>query len=137
MNLKILKLIIFVPLISFLMSYFSFGQVGIIPPPEEALPAGVEIPTNFFGCLPTDPLRFCLLKIIGSALRVILVLALGLAAIFIALAGFTYITKGASEDARKKANNRLIYAAFGLVVAFLSWALAWLISQIVGRGRQV
>ncbi len=116
----------------FLMPYFSLAQ---IPPPEQTPPP--EIPTSFFGCLPIDTLRVCMLKILGQVLRFILVLALALAAGFIALAGINYILAGGVEEKRKAATNKILYAAAGLVVAFLAWVATFLLSRLVGTGTGI
>lgn len=124
---KLGQIISLITLFILLAPYLSFAQV----PPPESLPEP-EIPTRLFSCLPTDTLRRCMLRLLGDALRVILVIALAFAALMFAFAGLTYLTKGADENARKGAQNRLIYAAVGLVVAFLAWVLVAILSRIIG-----
>jgi hypothetical protein len=113
-----------------LFPYLSFAQ---IPPPESFPPP--EIPTSFFGCLPTDPFRVCVLRVLDKILKVILVLALALAAIFIAWAGILYILRGGEGTEKQQAvRERLIYAAVGLVVAFLAWVITVIIARTIGGG---
>jgi hypothetical protein len=129
---KLAKIISLITLFFLLVPYLSFAQ---IPPPESA--PFPEIPTSLFGCLPNEPLRTCLLKLTGVVLRVILVVALAFAAIFIAWAGLLYIgVLGFKEERQKEAQSRIIYAAVGLVVAFLAWVLAFILSRTLGGGVQ-
>jgi len=113
-----------------LVPYLSFAQV--VPPRSYTPP---EIPTRLFSCVPDEPLRICMLRLLDDALKVILVIALAFAALMIAYAGLLYLTKGADEKARGEAKNRLIYAAVGLVVAFLSWVMTVILSRIIGRAE--
>jgi hypothetical protein len=127
---KLTKIINLITLFFLLVPYLSFAQ---IPPPEST--PFPEIPTNFFGCLPNEPFRICILKLTGIVLRVILVVALSFAAIFIAWAGLLYIgVLGFKEEKQKEAQSRIIYAAVGLVVAFLAWVLAFILSRTIGGG---
>jgi hypothetical protein len=112
-----------------LVPYLSFAQA--VPPRSYPPP---EIPTKLFSCLPTDTLRICMLRLLDDALKVILVIALAFAALMIAYAGLLYLTKGADEKTRGEAKNRLIYAAVGLVVAFLAWITTVILSGIIGGG---
>jgi hypothetical protein len=124
---KLSQIISLLTLFFLLVPYLSFAQVpppGSLPPPE--------IPTRLFSCLPTDPLRICILRLLDDVLKVILVIALAFAALMVAVAGLTYITKGSDPDSQKKAQSRLIYAAVGLVVAFLAWVITVILSRIIG-----
>lgn len=115
-----------------LVPYLSFAQ---IPPPENFPLQQLEIPTSFFGCSPSDPFRVCVLRVLDKILKVILVLALAFAAIFIAWAGILYILRG-GEGAEKQqpVRERLIYAAVGLVIAFLAWVITVIIARTIGGG---
>ena len=126
------KFIGLIAIFSFLVPYLSFAQ---IPPPAQFEPP--EIPTRLFSCLPTDPLRICLLRILDDILKVILVIALIFAALMIAWAGITYILRGGSDDnARKEAKARLIYAAIGLVIAFMAWVVTVMLTRFIGGQGQ-
>jgi hypothetical protein len=126
---KLNQIISLITLLSLLVPYLSFAQVA---PPRSYEPP--DIPTNFFGCHPTDPLRICILRILDDILKVILVIALAFAALMIAYSGLVYLYKGADEKARQEAKTRLIYAAFGLVVAFLSWVMTAILARIISSG---
>ncbi len=80
--------------------------------PAQNLPPVINCGGNFFACL-----GFFFLKI----LQIILALALVLATIMIAWAGILYITKGSSGEKGKEIHQRIIFAALGLVVAFLAF----------------
>lgn len=123
-----LALFALLSLLSILGPWFTLAQVQ--PPETIGLP---EIPGFFFNCNPNEPLRRCLLRLTGLALRVILVVALAGAAIFVAWAGLMYVgvVGGKPEDAKTK----IIYAAVGLVIAFMAWAGTALISLLL-QGQQ-
>jgi TRAP-type C4-dicarboxylate transport system permease small subunit len=105
----------------------SLAQVQ--KPEDTPLP---EIPTNLFGCSPNEELRRCLLRVTAVILRVIMIIALILAAIMIAWAGIEYITKaGKVGEKEVEPKNRIIYAAVGLVIAFMAWAAAAIISNVL------
>ncbi|GIW67176.1 MAG: hypothetical protein KatS3mg096_044 [Candidatus Parcubacteria bacterium] len=93
--------------------------------PSINLPPVIDCGENFFACL-----GFFFNKI----LRIIIVLALVLAAIFIAWAGILYISKGSPGEKGKEIHQKIIYAVIGLVVALLSYAFVmaietWLTKQ--------
>lgn len=113
-----------------LLPYISLAQVA---PPEALQPP--EIPTSLFGCTEGDSLRRCILKILGQVLRLILVIALALAVLFFAWAGITYITKGTEAGKREQAQNRLLYAVVGLIIAFISWVVLVLLSRFIQSGQ--
>jgi hypothetical protein len=130
---KLTKIISLIAILFLLVPYLSFAQIS---PPESYEPP--NIPTQFFGCDPNEPLRKCMLKILDKILKVILVIALAFAAIMIAWAGVLYIMKGGEkEEEIKKIKGRLIYAAVGLVVAFLAWVITVILSQTIGRGVEI
>jgi len=124
---KLSQVVSLIILFFLLTPYFSFAQV----PPPEAFPPP-DIPTRLFSCLPTDSLRICILRLLGDVLRVILVIAIAFAALMIAWAGILYISTGGAKDQLDSIKNRLIYAAVGLVVAFLSWVITVILSRIIG-----
>jgi hypothetical protein len=127
---KIISLItIFFLIFYFLVPPLSLAQVE--SPEQTPLP---DIPTNLFGCRPDEQLRRCLLRVTAVILRVIMVVALILAAIMIAYAGIEYITKaGKVGEKDVEPKNRIIYAAVGLVIAFMAWAAAAIISGVLTR----
>jgi hypothetical protein len=126
---KLTKIISLITIFFLLVPYLSLAQVS---PPEQFQPP--DIPTNLFGCQQNDTLRQCLLRITAVILRVIMVVALILAAIMIAWAGIEYITKaGKVGEKDVEPKNRIIYAAVGLVIAFMAWAAAAIISNVLTR----
>ena len=125
---KLGQIISLITLFILLAPYLSFAQV----PPPESLPEP-EIPTRLFSCLPTDTLRRCMLRLLGDALRVILVIALAFAALMIAYAGILYVTRsGQDPEKGAKIKDRIIYAAVGLVVAFLAWVITAFLTRYLG-----
>jgi TRAP-type C4-dicarboxylate transport system permease small subunit len=79
-----------------------------------------------------------MLKILDKILKVILVIALSFAAIMIAWAGVEYITRsGEGGEKQTKVKTKIIYAAVGLVVAFLAWVITVILSQTIGRGVEI
>jgi hypothetical protein len=130
---KLTKIISLIAILFLLVPYLSFAQIS--PPESYDLP---EIPTQFFGCNPNEPLRKCMLKILDKILKVILVIALSFAAIMIAWAGVEYITRsGEGGEKQTKVKTKIIYAAVGLVVAFLAWVITVILSQTIGRGVEI
>jgi hypothetical protein len=126
---KLTKIMSLITIFFLLVPYLSLAQVS---PPEQFQPP--DIPTSLFGCQPNDTLRQCLLRITAVILRVIMVVALILAAIMIAYAGIEYITKaGKVGEKEVEPKNRIIYAAVGLVIAFMAWAAAAIISNVLTR----
>jgi len=126
---KLKKIISFITIFFLLVPYLSLAQVS---PPEQFQPP--DIPTSLFGCQQNDTLRQCMLRITAVILRVIMVVALILAAIMIAWAGIEYITKaGKVGEKDVEPKNRIIYAAVGLVIAFMAWAAAAIISNVITR----
>jgi hypothetical protein len=126
---KLNQIISLITLLSLLVPYLSFAQVA---PPEYYEPP--DIPTNFFGCLPTDTVRKCILRLLDKVLKIIIVIALALSALIISYAGLLYIYKGADDKARQEIKNRLIYAALGLVVALLAWVITVILSKFISSG---
>lgn len=126
------QLISLITLFVLLAPHFSFAQV--LQPQDIQAPS---IPTRLFSCSPFDTLRRCMLRLLQDALEVILVIALAFAALMIAWAGILYIIKGgtASDDDKQKIKNRLVYAAVGLVFAFLSWVIVVILARIIGGGQ--
>jgi len=121
-----------------LLSLFLFSHTFLLaqlPPPENLPPP--EIPGSFFSCEPTDPLRICILKLTGDALRVIIVLALVFAAVMIGWSGLRYIFSRGQTETLNAIKSSLIFAAVGLVVAFLSWVVTVILSMIIGSGQSI
>jgi uncharacterized membrane protein YjgN (DUF898 family) len=95
-----------------------------VPEPPEQL--------TFLGCQSNDSLRTCILKATLTILKVLIVVALAVAAVMIAWAGFEYIYKsGKAGEKEVEPKNRIIFAAVGLVIAFLAWALSQMLAKVI------
>jgi FtsH-binding integral membrane protein len=111
-------------LILFLISFVFAYDLGF---PSQNLPPVINCGQDFFQCL-----GFFFTKI----LRVIIALALVLSTIFIGWSGILYITKGGrKEEDIKKIHQKLIWAAIGLVVAFLAFAFVKLLEIWMIKGQ--
>jgi cell division protein FtsL len=126
-----MKKFIFLILPILLVASSVLAQTNRIPPPNNVTP---DIP-SFFLCDPNESLFQCFMSILTLLLRIIIAIAIFFAAIMISWAGVSYITKGEAKDERGKIQEKIIYAAIGLVVALLAWGLTYLIQNIVMRGR--
>jgi uncharacterized membrane protein YjfL (UPF0719 family) len=106
-----------------LLINFVFAQdLGF---PSRELPPIIKCGDDFFQCL-----AFFFEKI----LKIIIVLALVLSAIFIAWAGILYITKGGGKDI-EKIHQMLLWSGVGLVVAFLAFAFVKLLEIWISTGN--
>lgn len=101
------------------------GGGGEVPEPPETL----------LGCSPNDSFGQCAMKIARLALRVLMIIALILAGIFIAWAGLEFVTKGTEKEGAEKARKRIVFAAVGLVIAFIAWALTLVIKRFALTGE--
>jgi hypothetical protein len=90
-----------------------------IGPPSPSLACS----TDFFTCLA---------YYFDFVLKVIIALSLVLATIFIAWAGILYITKGSGGD-KGEVHKRILWAAFGLVVALLAYTLVFFLDIWIGN----
>ncbi|MCD6412498.1 hypothetical protein J7K91_02370 [bacterium] len=68
---------------------------------------------------------------INAILRWVVTLLIVLSAIFIAMAGFNYVTSGGEEDKISKAKTQLVYGLVGVAIAALAYALPRVIYHIV------
>jgi FtsH-binding integral membrane protein len=108
----------------FLISFVFAQDLGF---PSQQLPPIINCGQDFFQCLGF---------FFGKVLRIIIALALVLSTIFIALAGILYITKGGGkEEDIKKIHQMLVWAALGLIVAFLAFAFVKLLEIWISRGQ--
>ena len=57
-----------------------------------------------------------------------------IAAIFIIIAAFTYLTSGGDEDKVKRAKTELIYAVIAIVVALLAFVVVAIMRNFLGGG---
>jgi hypothetical protein len=134
---KLTKIISLITIFFLLVPYLSL--VPIVVMGQEQQPFVPEPPEQltFLGCQPNDSLRVCILKATRTILRVLMVVALAVSAIMIAWAGFEYIYKsGKAGEKDVEPKNRIIFAAVGLVIAFLAWALSQVLAKVI-TGQQV
>mgnify|MGYP001560577756 CR=1 FL=1 len=90
-----------------------------------ALPAvGLAQPTN----LPNLDVMNALGKIVDWLFTILLVIA----ALFIVLAAYTFVTAGGDPEKVNTARNQVLYALIGVAVAFLAKGLVALVQRIVG-----
>jgi phosphoglycerol transferase MdoB-like AlkP superfamily enzyme len=69
-----------------------------------------------------------LTKIVNWLITILLVVA----ALFIVLAAFTFVTAGGDPEKINTARNQVLYALIGVGVALLAWGLVALVKKIIG-----
>ena len=111
-------------LLTLLLNNFVFVQSQTLDFPSSNLPPQIECGATFFECI---------LFFFDKFLRVIIVLALALATIFIAWAGILYIVKGSDEKKVAQIHKITMWATIGFIIAFMSYAF---IRFIEGALRQ-
>ena len=57
-----------------------------------------------------------------------------LAAIFIIMAAFSYLTSAGDDDRLKRAKSQLIYAVVAIVVALLAFVMVTILKNLMGAG---
>jgi len=60
-----------------------------------------------------------------------------LAAIFILMAAFSYLTSAGDDDKVKKAKSQLVYAVVAIVVALLAFVMVTILKNFLGAGTGV
>ncbi|MCF7905827.1 pilin [Candidatus Gracilibacteria bacterium] len=104
---------------------FSYGDVSaqLITPGDQ--PANIGVSTSFGGSL-----RQGILTIVNYVL-----LFLGiLATVMVIYGGFLYVTAGGDDAGAEKGKKILTYAAIGIIVVLVSYAL---INTLIGSGLGV
>ena len=130
---KINQIISLITLFILLAPYFSLAQGQS---PGDFLKNFI-IPTQVGICNQGESLTNCVIRIIEFVLRLIMIIAIGLAAIMIVWAGILYIRGGGDDKKIGEAKNRLIFAAIGLVVAILAWVIVLILSRWVTTPGQL
>jgi len=74
----------------------------------------------------------CLLNTIYSVTNWIFVILVGVVTIFVILGAFTIVTAAGSPEKLKSGKDYILYAAIGLLVAFLAKAIPGIVKIIVG-----
>lgn len=72
--------------------------------------------------LQCDDFWTCLGIFFDKILKVIVVLAIGLSAVFISYAGILYITQGSAGEKGKEIHKKIVWATVGLIVALMSYS---------------
>jgi len=80
----------------------------------------------------TDYGMCCLLNTIYSVTNWIFVILVGVVTIFVILGAFTIVTAAGSPEKLKSGKDYILYAAIGLLVAFLAKAIPGIVKIIVG-----
>ena len=80
----------------------------------------------------TDYGMCCLLNTIYSVTNWIFVILVGVVTIFVILGAFTIVTAAGSAEKLKSGKDYILYAAIGLLVAFLAKAIPGIVKIIVG-----
>ena len=60
-----------------------------------------------------------------------------IAAIFIVMAAFSYLTSAGDDDKVKKAKSQLVYAVVAIVVALLAFVMVTILKNFLGAGTGV
>jgi hypothetical protein len=81
------------------------------------------------GLASTTSVQDLLVKVISF----LLLLAGGLAVLFVIIGGFRYLTSGGNEEAAKKGKKTLIYALAGIAIVVLSYAIVNVIVSQLGK----
>jgi uncharacterized membrane protein YidH (DUF202 family) len=129
MKTKLIQVITLITILSLLGPNLVLGQTEPTVGESEA-----GLATSFFGCQTNQTLFQCLPQIVGKIFKILSYIAIVLSIILFIFAGFTFMLKGKEEEGRKKAQNQIIYAAIGLVVALVSLVLATVLTQTVKKG---
>jgi hypothetical protein len=111
---------------SHLMSLGVFASFILIPLAAHAAVTGLTpiIPsTGVCSCPGSAPDWGCVLQTIQSTINDLIYLATVIITLFIALAGFTYMTSGGSAEKRQLANKRIMNAVIGLLIVLVAWLL--------------
>jgi hypothetical protein len=93
--------------------------------------AGYHIFPSQCNCPGLAPAWGCVLAAFQNILTFIVAFATIVITIFLAWAGFTYMTSGGSGEKRKLANQRILNAAIGLAIVLCSYLLVDSILQVI------
>jgi len=73
-----------------------------------------------------------ILEVLNQIINWVFAIFLGIAVLFIILAAFQFLTAGGDSSKVSAARDKLLYAAIGIAVAFLSRAIVPIVSGILG-----
>lgn len=118
-----MRQLILISFIGLMVFNFVFAQSDAVPREipyiGDCLTAYNEIP----------PKIGCIAQRLGQLLALV---AFVVSVVMFFLAGFDFLTKGEDEKATKAARTKLIYAAVGLAVAILSFAISFAVARLLG-----
>lgn len=125
--------LLFFPILTILSIYLLFGNLTLAQPrePVENIPLISECVEQNRG----DVIR-TILCIVRAVFVILGFIAIAVAGFSIFQAAWTFMTQGEKEEEIKKARGKIVYAVIGLVVAILSWAMAWLVGSILGASPE-
>lgn len=76
----------------------------------------------------TVDLQYIITTVINWAFGLLILLA----AVFIIIAAFMYLTSGGNEDKTKQAKNYITYAAVAILVGFLAKGIVTIVRNLIG-----
>lgn len=114
-----LKFLTFISIFSLALAIVFLGAASAVLAAE-----GIENPLGI-----DDPR-----EIIGNVIRAILGIVGSLALAIFIFGGFTWITSAGNDEKVKKGKDMITWAAFGLVVIFLSYALVTFVIGAIKGG---
>ena len=92
--------------------------------------AGQEL--TLFGPEAGDSALLCTYGLVKFATNIVFIAVLSVAALFIALSAFHFITAGEKSDKKTKARDYLVWSIVGLVVAALARVIPAIVRGIIG-----
>ncbi len=115
-----------------LLPEFAHAAFGTLIPPEcncdqvggYTGDGGVSTPTS-------APAWGCIFATIQNGMTMAVQLAVVLISVFLALAGFTYMTSGSSAEKRQLANKRLVNAVIGLLIVLGAYLIVDSLMKVV------
>jgi hypothetical protein len=114
-----------------IVAFTAFIPALVHADTTSATTAGFQIFPAACNCPGLAPAWGCVLQTFQNILTFIVAFATLIITIFLAWAGFTYMTSGDSGEKRKLANQRILNAAIGLAIVLCSYLLVDSILQVI------
>ena|SRR3989338_4175308 len=112
-------------------SNLSAGETqDLLNKPYGLVTAGQEL--TLFGPEAGDSALLCTYGLVKFATNIVFIAVLSVAALFIALSAFHFITAGEKSDKKTKARDYLVWSIVGLVVAALARVIPAIVRGIIG-----
>jgi hypothetical protein len=112
-----------------LLPEFAHAAFGTLIPP--ACNCDTPLTANGVTAPSSAPAWGCVFATLQNALTMAVQLATVLISIFLALAGFTYMTSGGSAEKRQLANKRLVNAVIGLLIVLGAYLLVDSLMKVI------